>query len=80
MYVKLVKMAHALRRKGHTKIGISMLFEVLRWKRHLQTDDVTGFRLNDNYRSRYARLIMKNEPTLAAFFKTRVLRARKEKA
>ncbi len=73
VYARLVELAHAARRRGHQRIGIKMLFEVLRWERYLETVDVSGFRLNNNWTSRYARLVMANEPTLAGMFETREL-------
>ena len=75
VYRHLVSMAHELRRKGHTKIGIGMLFEVLRWQSMLSTSDPSStFKLNNSYRSRFARLIMENEPELDGIFDTRVLK------
>lgn len=74
VYVELVRLARQLHGRGHDRIGIGMLFEVIRWKRHLETVDVSGFKLNNNYRSRYARLIMEQEPDLFGVFELRGLR------
>lgn len=60
-------------RRGQ-KIGIGMLFEVLRWRYYLQTSG-DDFKLNNNYRSHYARLLMENEPALRGAFETRELRS-----
>lgn len=74
VYRWLVNEARRLHQAGHTRIGIGMLFEVLRWDWMRQT--VAGdFKLNNNYRSRYARLIMEQERDLAGVFETRMLRA-----
>lgn len=72
VYDELVTLARGLVRAGHRRIGIGMLFEVLRWQRMLAT---TGdeFKLNNNYRSRYARLIMYREIDLRYVFETRRL-------
>lgn len=74
VYAELVRLARDLVAKGHSRFGIGLLFEVLRWQRMLATtgDD---FKLNNNWRSRYARLIDRNEPDLAGVFETRELRA-----
>lgn len=65
---------HALDR-GHGRIGIKMLWEVLRWKRMMRTTDPhSEYRLNNNYHSRYARLLMEREPRLAGLFETRKLK------
>lgn len=60
--------------KGRTRIGIGMLTEVLRWQYGRQTrgDD---FRINNNYRSRYVRLLIAEHPEYAEVFETRELRA-----
>lgn len=74
VYAALRDMARQLRRRGEAKAGIGMLFEVLRWNRIMAgVRDEDGFKLNNNYRSRYARLLMANEPDLMGFFDTRQL-------
>lgn len=72
VYDRLVE--QALRLKGHDveECGISLLFERLRWLYLIQTKG-DNFKLNNNYRSEYARLIMKQVPELKGFFKTRTL-------
>ena len=76
VYEELRKLARGLRKRGHTRLGIGMLFEVLRW-RHLMrtTSDADGFKLNNNYRSYYARLLMARERELDGLFQLRVLGA-----
>lgn len=74
VYDELVRLARDLKDRGHTKIGIGMLFEVLRWQRMMHTSDPhSSFKLNNNYRSRYARRIMRREEDLAGFFEIRRL-------
>ena len=75
VYVALVRLARQLVKKGHTKVGMKMLFEQLRWEWYVTTTDTSGFRLNNNYTAFFARKIMANEPDLADLFETRVLRA-----
>jgi hypothetical protein len=59
---------------GRSRMGIGMLWEVLRYQVMIST---TGdeFRLNNDFRSRYARLIMASERDLADVFEVRQLRA-----
>lgn len=73
VYVRLVELARQLRERGHRRVGMKMLFEVLRWEHALRTtgDD---FRLNNNYTAYYARLVMEREPDLDGIFETRELR------
>lgn len=76
VYDALVKLARDLLERGHNRCGIGMLFEVLRWQwARSTTDPSSEFKLNNNYRSRYARLIMEREPDLAEAFEVRGLRA-----
>jgi len=73
VYRKLVVLARDLRQRGHRRLGIGMLFEVLRWQHYLETVDVSGYKLNNNHRSRYARLIMDTERDLGDIFALREL-------
>lgn len=77
VYVDLVRLARQAKRRDVSKIGIGMLFEVLRWGRLLQTrgDD---FKLNNNFRAYYARMIMLREPDLDGIFELRQLHAGRE--
>jgi len=76
VYVMLSKMARAAKAAGRTKIGIGMLVEVIRWDYLVNTDhDESDFKINNNHRSRYARLLEQQEPELAGMFETRKLRS-----
>ena len=77
VYNVLVLEARRLKRRGHSKAGIKMLFEVLRWQYMLRTHgDADGFKLNNNYHALYARLIMHRCPDLDGFFELRHIEAR----
>ena len=69
VYREIVQLARQAKRSGRDRWGIKGAFEVLRWSR-LQT---TGeqFRLNNNFTSMYARMVMQNEADLGEFFETR---------
>lgn len=73
VYRKLVVLARGLRQRGHKRLGIGMLFEVLRWQHYMETTSTDGYKLNNNHRSRYARLIMTNETDLFEIFEVREL-------
>ncbi len=76
VYDDLVSMCRAFRLKGHKgKLGIGMLFEVLRWQRYLDNSYTDEFKLNNDYRSRYARKIMDENPELMGIFNIRDLRS-----
>ncbi|MFJ3248441.1 hypothetical protein [Streptomyces sp. NPDC086782] len=60
--------------KGFRRVGIGMLFELLRW-RYGEATHGDAFRLNNNFRSRYVRLLIERHPEWARLFETRALRA-----
>lgn len=70
---RLTAMALELRGNGIQQYGMKALYEVLRYQVTMAAGR-DGFRLNNSYTSRYARLIMDNEPLLDGFFETRTLR------
>lgn len=72
MYRKIVEMTREAMRRGKRRIGMKMLFEVIRWEHlvHTRSDD---FALNNNYTSRYVRLLKEDHPELADMFETRRL-------
>ena len=74
VYDELVKLAEQYQRRGYSHIGIGHLVEIVRWQRNMATvgDD---FKLNNNFRSRYVRLLIEQRPDLAPMFETRELRA-----
>jgi hypothetical protein len=74
VYENLVRMAREFRRKGsnhNRKLGIGMLYEVLRWNYYLSTEGEEEFKLSNDFRAVYARKIMENEPDLSDAFNTK---------
>jgi hypothetical protein len=71
VYTELVKLARTWQSNGSDKLGIATLFEVLRWNSHLNPQRDSGYKLNNNYRALYARLIMEQEPDLNGLFEIR---------
>ncbi len=57
------------------KVSIKCLWEMLRWHLFIELDVCDDFKLNNNYTSRYARLIMKRVPELDGYFELRELRS-----
>lgn len=60
-----------LARTGKPRIGIGQLTERCRWEIAMRTND-PEFKINNNYRAYYARLMMANEPDLAGIFELRM--------
>jgi len=77
VYRTLCRLARRAKGAGRSKIGMRMLFEVIRWEWIIAglPDEAEEFKLNNNYISRYARRIMAQEPDLEGFFPIRALRA-----
>lgn len=61
--------------RGRARWSINGAFEVLRWQRYVRglPDPNEDWKLNNNYRSRYARLMMEQEADLTDFFEIREL-------
>ncbi len=74
VYEMLKMLALKTKRSGREQYGMAGLFEVLRWTHTIETHG-DEFKLNNNYRALYARLLMKNEPELKGFFKLRSRRS-----
>lgn len=68
VYEGLVNLCRRAKSRGIRRAGIKMLFEVLRWQTALRTRDETNLKLNNNYHSRYARLIMSSNTCSEACF------------
>jgi len=70
VYAHLRRFALEAKRSGRPRISINLLHERLRW---FTTIEVQGdaFKVNNNWRPFYARLLMHEEPELAGFFETR---------
>lgn len=72
VYEELERMAATMFAVGRRRIGIAMLFEVLRWNFYLATDDANSpFRLNNDYRAYYARALLDSHPEWGDLFALR---------
>jgi len=71
VYRELRRLALDLANRGRRRYGIAGLFEVLRWHRAMSTDADDGFKLNNNHRAFYSRMLMANESRLEGFFAQR---------
>lgn len=78
VYDHLVRLARRARRRGSMHLGISMLWETMRYRSlfgaSVPNEDIV--RLNNNHRAYYARYIMETCPDLAGAFEIRELGAR----
>lgn len=70
----LIRLTDQAVAKGHKRIGIELLFNVLRWETMITTRG-DAYKMNNNYKSRYARLIEEVRPDLKGVFIKRELRS-----
>lgn len=75
VYDKLVAFARRYRDAG-VRRGMQYFIEVLRHEHLMATRDAQGFKVNNDYAARYARLIERNNEDLRGFFRKRRLTAR----
>ena len=72
VYDALVTLARQFRqRREDSKIGIGMLYEVLRWNYYMTTDSEDDYKLSNDFRAFYARKIMAENPDLKGIFQTK---------
>ena len=64
---------------GQHKFGAKAIFERVRWEMSITTKDPEGYKLNNNYTSRYARLLVEKYPVFEGFFFFRKLHGDKQK-
>jgi len=75
IYQRIVDIAFEMRQRGVKKMGIALIFERLRWLHFIEVNNTDGgFKLSNDYRAEFARLIMQQEPGLEEFFEIRELR------
>ena len=78
VYEKIVRIARELQLLGKRKVGMSLIFERLRWLDYIETKDDEPFKLSNDYRAEYSRLIMLQETDLVGVFDIRQLRREKK--
>ena len=72
VYESLVTLARQFRsRQPDAKLGIAMLYEVLRWNYYMAIDSSEPYKLSNDFRACYARLIHDQEQDLAGIFQTK---------
>ena len=77
VYSALKSMTAELVNRGRRRIGINMLFEVLRWNYYMETSDPNSdFKINNNYAPYYARLIIDENPQWEKVFELRTIRSK----
>ena len=77
VFVLLESMAkEMIESRNRRKIGIGLLCEVLRWNYYMNTNDPNSeFKINNNYRAHYARMLVSAHPEWEDVFFLRPLRS-----
>lgn len=70
----LINMTDDAIAKGHNRLGMDLLFNVLRWESMISTRG-DEYKINNSYSSRYVRLIEELRPDLIGVFSKRELRS-----
>jgi hypothetical protein len=73
IFDRLVEYTYRAKNKGYEHHGIGALFEILRWEDATIRAEYRNYKMCNNHRSRYARLIMINHPNLVGFFRVKSL-------
>ncbi len=58
---------------GFQHYGFHTIMHRVRWHLNVETKDSEGYKMNNNYSSRYARLLVKENPEFEGFFRNRKL-------
>ena len=75
VYQELARLARILKSKGRTHYSIDALMHVVRWNYVISGEPSEDWKLNNDFSSRYARLLMEQEQDLTGFFELRRLKA-----
>lgn len=70
----LIRLTDQAVARGHNRISIELIYNVLRWETMISTIG-DEYKLNNNYKSRYARMIEEVRPDLKGIFNMRELRS-----
>jgi len=78
---QLINHLARLHAEGRARYGVGAVFENFRWHRRIPKEDdpEETYKLNNNYRSRYARLIVALRPELDGVIELRALRSERRK-
>lgn len=74
VYEAIASIAKGMKQSGWKRGSVYQIFERLRWLHAIRTQG-SVYKLNNNYRPFYARLVMEREPELQGFFELRVQRS-----
>ena len=72
LYLQFARKAMA---RGHRRYSVWGLMQIIRWHVDIVTEDVTGYKLRNDYAALYARLlVLKHPDELKGFFKFKAMK------
>lgn len=74
IYNQFESIALGLRNRGYKHYSADAILHVVRWHTNMNRTRDNGYKINNNFVSRYARLFQSKHPHLHDFFKTRTLK------
>lgn len=75
VYQRMVELCRDAKAAGATRLGVGLLIHVIRWENILTNRGREPWKINQDFASRYARLLMEQECGLQDFFEVRELRS-----
>ena len=77
VYDELLRVCRVWKRHSSLRWSVDAAYQIIRWERVIAglSDPHEAYKLNDHYRSRYSRLLMRENPELEGLFKLRELRS-----
>jgi len=72
VFAECVRFARIALERGWRNVGFALVWERMRWSR-LETNSGSGFKLNNNFQGRFARIVMRQNPDLVGVFSLRRL-------
>ena len=66
-----VAFSKEIKAKGYKTYSMRTIMHRIRWHVDITTNDPDGFKMNNNYSSRYARMLANEYPDFKDFFKNR---------
>lgn len=73
VYELFKRFAMQARNAGRRRFGAKAIMERVRWYAEIETHGGDGFKVNNNFTSRYARMLIDEYPEFKGFFETRRL-------
>jgi hypothetical protein len=75
VFAEFKRLALEARRRGHEHYSADGILHVVRWHTSVNPQKDEGFKINNDFSSRYARKLIAEDGTFATFFELRALKS-----